>query len=115
MFNGHLDTSFSPEQAHRGIGYRCEGTVVDDEWIYGMGSFNMKSALATYVVATEAIRAADIKLAGDVVIAGVCGEIEKASVNDYDGPKYQGYGVAPSTPSATAPSPTTAFSANPPT
>lgn len=93
MFNGHLDTSFGPEQAHRGIGYRCEGTVVDDEWIYGMGSFNMKSALATYVVATEAIRAADIKLAGDVVIAGVCGEIEKAPVNDYDGPKYQGYGV----------------------
>lgn len=93
MFNGHLDTSFGPEQAHRGIGYRCEGTVVDDEWIYGMGSFNMKSALATYVVATEAIRAAGIRLAGDVVIAGVCGEIEKAPVNDYDGPKYQGYGV----------------------
>lgn len=93
MFNGHLDTSFGPEQAHRGIGYRCEGTVVDDEWIYGMGSFNMKSALATYVVATEAIRAAGIKLAGDVVVAGVCGEIEKAPVNDYDGPKYQGYGV----------------------
>jgi acetylornithine deacetylase len=92
MFNGHLDTSFGPEQAHRGLGYRCEGTVVDDEWIYGMGTFNMKSALATYVVATEAIQAAGIKLGGDVVIAGVAGEIEKAPVNDFDGRQYQGYG-----------------------
>jgi acetylornithine deacetylase/succinyl-diaminopimelate desuccinylase-like protein len=93
MFNGHLDTSFGPELADRGIGYRCEGNVVDDEWIYGMGTFNMKSALATYVVATEAIRSAGIQLAGDVVIAGVCGEIEKAPVNEFDSPKYQGYGV----------------------
>ncbi len=93
MFNGHMDTSFGPEQAHRGIGYRCEGTLVDDEWIYGMGSFNMKSALATYVVATEAIQKAGIRLAGDIVIAAVAGEIEKAPVNDFEGPQYQGYGV----------------------
>ena len=92
MFNGHLDTSFGPEQAHRGLGYRCEGTIVDDEWIYGMGTFNMKSALATYTVATESIRAAGIKLGGDVVIAGVAGEIEKAPVNEFDGRQYQGYG-----------------------
>jgi len=93
MFNGHLDTSFGPEQAHRGIGYRCEGTLVDDEWIYGMGSFNMKSAMATYVTAVEAIRKAGIELGGDVVIAGVAGEIEKSPVNEYDDRKYQGYGV----------------------
>lgn len=93
MFNGHMDTSFGPEQAHRGIGYECKGTLVDDEWIYGMGSFNMKSALATYVVACEAIQKAGIKLKGDVVIAGVSGEIEKAPVNDNEGPQFQGYGV----------------------
>ncbi|MGI9342265.1 MAG: M20/M25/M40 family metallo-hydrolase [Gammaproteobacteria bacterium] len=92
MFNGHLDTSFGPEQAHRGLGYRCEGNVVDDEWIYGMGTFNMKSALATYTVACEAIQKAGIKIGGDVVIAGVAGEIEKAPVNDFDGAQYQGYG-----------------------
>ncbi len=92
MFNGHLDTSFGPEQAHRGLGYRCEGNLVDDEWIYGMGTFNMKSALATYTVACEAVQAAGIKLAGDVVIAGVAGEIEKAPVNDFDNRQYQGYG-----------------------
>jgi acetylornithine deacetylase/succinyl-diaminopimelate desuccinylase-like protein len=93
MFNGHLDTSFGPEQAHRGLGYQCKGTLVDDEWIYGMGSFNMKSAMGTYVTAVEAIQKAGIKLGGDVVIAGVAGEIEKAPVNDLEGPMYQGYGV----------------------
>lgn len=93
MFNGHLDTSFGPEQAHRGLGYQCKGTLVDDEWIYGMGSFNMKSAMATYVTASEAIQKAGIKLGGDIVIAGVAGEIEKSPVNDYEGPQYQGYGV----------------------
>lgn len=93
MFNGHLDTSFGPEQAHRGLGYQCKATLVDDEWIYGMGSFNMKSAMGAYIVATEAIRKAGIKLAGDVVIAGVAGEIEKAPVDDFEGRQYQGYGV----------------------
>jgi len=93
MFNGHLDTSFGPEQAHRGLGYRCEGNVIDDEWIYGMGTFNMKSAMATYVTAARAIQAAGIRLGGDVVIAGVCGEIEKAPTGEFDGPDYQGYGV----------------------
>lgn len=93
MFNGHLDTSFGPEQAHRGIGYECKATLIDDEWIYGMGSFNMKSAMGTYITACEAIQKAGIKLGGDVVIAGVAGEIEKAPVNDHDGPQYQGYGV----------------------
>ena len=93
MFNGHLDTSFGPEQAHRGIGYECKATLVDDEWIYGMGSFNMKSAMGTYITASEAIQKAGIKLGGDIVIAGVAGEIEKAPVNDYEGRKYQGYGV----------------------
>ena len=92
LFNGHLDTSFGPEQAHRGLGYRCEGNSVDDEWIYGMGTFNMKSALATYTVACEAIRAAGIEIAGNVVIAGVAGEIEKAPVGDFEGRMYQGYG-----------------------
>ncbi len=93
MFNGHLDTSFGPEQAHRGIGYECKATLVDDEWIYGMGSFNMKSAMGTYITAAEAIQKAGIKLGGDIVIAAVAGEIEKAPVNEYEGRQYQGYGV----------------------
>ena len=93
MFNGHLDTSFGPEQAHRGLGYQCKATLIDDEWIYGMGSFNMKSAMGTYILAVEAIQKAGITLGGDVVIAAVAGEIEKSPVNEHEGRQYQGYGV----------------------
>ncbi len=93
MFNGHLDTSFGGELAERGAGFRTEASIVADEWVYGMGSFNMKNALAAYVTAAEAVRAADIKLGGDLVIAGVAGEIEKAPVGRFDDRKFQGYGV----------------------
>ena len=93
MFNGHLDTSFGGELGDRGIGFRTEGKIVDDEWIYGMGSFNMKNALAAYVTAVEAIQAARIRILGDVVIAGVAGEIEKTPTGIYEERKYQGYGV----------------------
>jgi acetylornithine deacetylase/succinyl-diaminopimelate desuccinylase-like protein len=93
MFNGHLDTSFGGELGERGIGFRTEATIVDDEWVYGMGAFNMKYALAAYLEAVRAIKAAGIRLAGDVVIAGVAGEIEKAPIGEFEGAKYQGYGV----------------------
>lgn len=93
MFNGHLDTSFGGEMADRGIGFRTAGTVVDDEWVYGMGAFNMKNALAAYVVAVEAIRKAGIALAGDVIVAGVAGEIEKAPVGRFEDSSYLGYGI----------------------
>lgn len=93
MFNGHLDTSFANEFADRGPGFRTRGTVVDGEWIFGMGAFNMKSALAAYVCAMEAIRAAGVRLAGDVLVAGVAGEIEKAPHGIHEGRHFHGYGV----------------------
>jgi acetylornithine deacetylase len=93
MFNGHLDTSFGNEFEDRGMGFQTRGTVIDDEWVYGMGAFNMKSALAAYVTAIEAIQAVGLRLGGDVLIAGVAGEIEKAPTGEFEGSKYQGYGV----------------------
>ena len=93
MFNGHMDTSFGDDFAERGPGFRTEGTLVDDEWVFGMGSFNMKSALAAYIVAVEALRAADVRLGGDIIVAGVAGEIEKAPVGEFEGRSFQGYGV----------------------
>ncbi|MDH3467763.1 MAG: M20/M25/M40 family metallo-hydrolase, partial [Gammaproteobacteria bacterium] len=93
LFNGHLDTSFGNEFADRGPGFRAAGSVVDDEWIFGMGTFNMKNALAAYVVAAEAIHGAGIRLIGDLLIAGVAGEIEKAPCGEFVAQEYQGYGV----------------------
>ncbi|HEV2137994.1 MAG TPA: M20/M25/M40 family metallo-hydrolase [Nitrososphaerales archaeon] len=99
MFNGHLDTSFAASESQEILKaispvYPSEPPwgYVKNDWIYGMGAFNMKSALAAYVAAVRAIQDSEAKLAGNIVVAGVIGEIEKTQVGNYHGPQYRGYG-----------------------
>ncbi|MDA4111550.1 MAG: M20/M25/M40 family metallo-hydrolase, partial [Thaumarchaeota archaeon] len=65
---------------------------VEGDWLYGMGAFNMKSALAAYASAVRTIQDSGTKLKGSIVVAGVVGEIEKTQVDQYRGPQYRGYG-----------------------
>jgi acetylornithine deacetylase len=51
----------------------------------------MKGALACYVEAVRALQDAGVRLRGDVMIAAVCGEIEKAQQGDAVGAEYRGY------------------------
>ena len=51
----------------------------------------MKGALACYVEAVTALREAGVQLRGDVMIAAVCGEIEKSQYGDASGAEYRGY------------------------
>ena len=78
MFNGHMDTSYSGREPWlRGVpGFQPEAFVRDGR-LYGLGISNMKGALACYVEAVRALRDAGVRLRGDVMIAAVCGEIEK--------------------------------------
>src|SRR5438128_611492 len=78
MFNGHMDTSYSGREPWlAGIpGFQPEGFVRDGR-IYGLGISNMKGALACYVEAVRALQDAGVRLRGDVLVAAVCGEIEK--------------------------------------
>jgi acetylornithine deacetylase/succinyl-diaminopimelate desuccinylase-like protein len=90
MFNGHLDTSYSGREPwSQGVGGFQPVGVERDGRIWGLGISNMKGALACYVAALDALR--DEKLAGDVVVAAVCGEIEKTQYGDAQGPSYRGY------------------------
>jgi len=91
MFNGHMDTSYTGEEQELGEAYKANASLKGD-WIFGMGVYNMKSALAAYVGAVEALQKAGVSLKGDVLIAAVVGEIEKAAVDRYQGPEYAGYG-----------------------
>ena len=94
MFNGHMDTSYTGREPHlTGIGYKPQA-VVKDGTIYGLGIYNMKGALVCYVQAVKALHRAGVQLAGDVLIAAVAGEIEKAQwSDDHTGRQYRGYGV----------------------
>jgi acetylornithine deacetylase len=93
MFNGHMDTSYSGREPHlRGRRGFQPRSFVRDARIWGLGISNMKGALACYVEAVRAIQEAGAPLAGDIVIAAVVGEIEKAQWGDeFRGAEYRGY------------------------
>ena len=92
MFNGHMDTSNTGrEEFLTGIGYK-PNAVIKDGFIYGLGIYNMKGALVCYTHAVKALQRAGVRLKGDVIIAAVAGEIEKAQWGEFKGKEYRGYG-----------------------
>jgi acetylornithine deacetylase len=94
MFNGHLDTSYSGREPWlREIpGFQPEGFERDGR-IYGLGISNMKGAVASYVEALRALQDAGVRLRGDLLIAAVCGEIEKTQQGADEGAEFRGYAV----------------------
>ena len=92
MFNGHLDTSYSGREPWlRDVpGFQPQAFERDGR-LYGLGISNMKGALACYVEAVRALQDAGVRLRGDVLIAAVCGEIEKTQQGDAQGAQYRGY------------------------
>src|SRR3954471_3704231 len=92
MFNGHMDTSYSGREPWlQGVpGFQPKAFVKDNR-LYGLGISNMKGALACYVEAVRALQEGDVQLRGDVMIAAVCGEIEKTQYGEAQGAEYRGY------------------------
>ncbi len=92
MFNGHMDTSYSGKEAWLAHvpGFQPKA-FVEDGRLYGLGISNMKGALACYVEALRALHDAGVRLRGDVMIAAVSGEIEKAQWGDAQGAEFRGY------------------------
>ncbi|MBA2641550.1 MAG: M20/M25/M40 family metallo-hydrolase [Actinobacteria bacterium] len=92
MFNGHMDTSYSGKEAWLAHvpGFQ-PSAFVEDGRLYGLGISNMKGALACYVEALRALDDAGVRLRGDLMIAAVSGEIEKAQWADAQGAEFRGY------------------------
>ena len=92
MFNGHLDTSYSGREPWlRHVPGFQPSAFVEDGRLYGLGISNMKGALACYVEALRALADGRVRLRGDVLVAAVSGEIEKAQRGDAQGAEYRGY------------------------
>jgi acetylornithine deacetylase len=93
LFTGHMDTSYSGDEEHlAGEGFKPKA-IFRDGWVFGLGSMNMKSGLASALAAVEAIVKAGITLAGDISFGGVVGEIEKTAIEEFQGTEYSGYGI----------------------
>jgi acetylornithine deacetylase len=92
MFNGHMDTSYSGQEPWLADvpGFQ-PWAFEEDGRLYGLGISNMKGALACYVEALRALSEAAVLLKGDVMVAAVCGEIEKTQYGDAQGAEFRGY------------------------
>jgi acetylornithine deacetylase/succinyl-diaminopimelate desuccinylase-like protein len=92
MFNGHTDTSYSGREPWLANipGFQPSGFERNGR-IYGLGISNMKGALACYVEAVRGLLETGVRLRGDVLIAAVCGEIEKTQHGDAQGAEFRGY------------------------
>ena len=92
MFNGHMDTSYSGRESWlRDVpGFQPE-PFVEEGRLYGLGVSNMKGALACYAEAVRALQDAGVRLRGDLLLAAVCGEIEKTQFGEAQGPEFRGY------------------------
>src|SRR6266568_8875720 len=86
MLNGHTDTSYSGREPWlRSVpGFQPQAFERDGR-LYGLGISNMKGAVACYVEAVRALQDDGVRLRGDVLIAAVAGEIEKAQQGDAQG------------------------------
>src|SRR5690348_14039738 len=98
MFNGHTDTSFTgtdedlrmiatlePDELLRGS--------IKDGKVYGLGISNMKGGLAAFMAAAKAIKASGVQLKGDVILAGVVGEISRTPIGPWQSQNYRGEGA----------------------
>jgi acetylornithine deacetylase len=72
LFNGHIDVA--ELRAPEAWSYPPFGAVEQDGRVYGLGSSDMKSAHAGFLVVLECLQAAGIELLGDVVYESVIGE-----------------------------------------
>ena len=93
LLNGHMDIAFNGTEQYlpKAPGYQPKA-VVEGDWIYGMGVHNMKGGCAAFLAAAEAIKKSGVELRGDLLMAFVGGEIERHSVNQYQGPSFRGGG-----------------------
>ena len=98
MFNGHLDTSFTGSDEDRRIVANVEpeselrGSIEEDR-VRGLGISNMKGGVAAFMMAAKAIRKSGVQLKGDLILAGVVGEISRTPIGPFQSQEYRGEGI----------------------
>jgi acetylornithine deacetylase/succinyl-diaminopimelate desuccinylase-like protein len=91
LFLAHFDTSTDPG-ADLPMGFQPFAKV-ENGWLHGLGISNMKCAFAGFHSAISMLRAADLDFAGQIIVGGVVGEIEKGPIDEWQGVRYRGGGI----------------------
>lgn len=92
LITGHMDTTWQGDEPFLTAEGHKPKAVFRDGWVWGLGANNMKSGLASALVAVEAIAKEGIRLRGDILYGGVVGEIEKAAIEEFSGEWLNAYG-----------------------
>jgi acetylornithine deacetylase/succinyl-diaminopimelate desuccinylase-like protein len=91
IFNSHMDTSVAADEiwstthAADPIYHKA---WQEGEFLFGNGVCNDKGAMAAWMVACDTIRRSRLKLAGDILLTAVVGEIGLEPVDEYAAPIY---------------------------
>jgi acetylornithine deacetylase/succinyl-diaminopimelate desuccinylase-like protein len=98
QFNGHTDTSFTGTEADARMlaGLESQDELagrVDGDKVHGIGISNMKGGLASFMIAGKALKKSGIRLKGDVLFAGVVGEISRTPIGPWQTKEFRGEGV----------------------
>ena len=98
MINGHLDTSFTGTDEDRVLTRDLDPVedlrgAIREGKVYGLGASNMKCGLAAFMVAGKALKDSDMPIKGDLILAGVAGEISRSPIGPYQSEDYRGEGA----------------------
>jgi len=90
-FNSHLDTIMARDDTSRFVD--ANDRIYHESWledgkIYGYPLVNCKGPMTSWLIAAKAIRQVESPLAGDIVLASVCGEICQDPVDEFQGHDY---------------------------
>ncbi len=91
IFNAHMDVAWGPEE--RRWMHDPDNPFYTSAWregdtLIGNGLVNDKGPLACTLIAAKAVLDAGVRLPGDVIVTGVCGEIGQEPVDEFAAPQY---------------------------
>jgi acetylornithine deacetylase/succinyl-diaminopimelate desuccinylase-like protein len=91
IFNSHLDTGRS--KADRWSIRNPDAEINHRAWrkddtLFGEGIVNDKGPMAAFMIAAKAIKGADVRLRGDLLLSAVPGEIGYEAVDEFESPRY---------------------------
>ncbi len=77
VLNAHADTAPPGDEAR--WTHASTSGVIDDGWLYGRGSWDDKAGIAEMLLIVEALKRADVRLAGDLVLSVVVEDEESGN------------------------------------
>ena len=96
IFNSHFDTAYGDPMDVWTVGRLTKADTsawLEDDRIFGQGVVNDKAPMAATLMALRAIKQSGHTLRGDLIFTGVCGEIGRAPIDEFQGHQYEGKGI----------------------